>query len=707
MYDTLGRMVALTNPDTGRTEWRYDPASNIAVKETARLRANKQLIRYVYDYDRLRQITYPVSLPVVYTYGTPAQSGDANGNVAGRVVSETNESGLRKFTYDHLGNVATEHTEITNQAQPNLGPYKNDIAFTYDSFGRMLTLTYPDTEVVTWGYDHGGNVVSANGHKTTPNPQHPYENPNTAYLTFVGYDEFEQKVRMIQGNGVQTTYAHDPQTRRLTGITSSYRNPQMVQQGQPAQPMQALAYTYDLVGNILTANNNVPFNNQLNSSALPGPVSQTFAYDNLYQLRTASGRYQERSDWHYEYTLAMAYDTIGNVTTKNQQSFRYVPDQNSPGGWRLDHPIINEAYTDTYKYTGPQPHAPTEIDELPANQSQTIPRVFNYDASGNQTGFLYQNSDKRTITWDEEDRASIINENGQNLTQALYDARGNRTNNFSEGQETVYFDQFLTLRNGTFPTKHIFADGAIVADKIDPIWMDNPPTLYYHSDHLGSLQLATNDGQELIQHEEYFPSGELWVDESDSRYQNYLRFLFNGKEFDQATKLYYYGARYYDPHQSQWISADPALAGYLKGNGSAGVRKPATLGVYGYTWNNPVRWVDSQGLLPDDPGHEASQNTLLAMAVYMPELLEAVNASPTLRPRDVQDAAFGGQLSNFSKHPGTTFLGTVAQAIVMENLRNKSTGWLLLVGSCGGARGRDPTGRCQRTTGFVGYRFRV
>ena len=55
----------------------------------------------------------------------------------------------------------------------------------------------------------------------------------------------------------------------------------------------------------------------------------------------------------------------------------------------------------------------TETDELPANQSQTIPRVFNYDASGNQTGYLYQNSDKRTITWDEENRASIISSRQQ------------------------------------------------------------------------------------------------------------------------------------------------------------------------------------------------------------------------------------------------------------------------------------------------------
>lgn len=34
-------------------------------------------------------------------------------------------------------------------------------------------------------------------------------------------------------------------------------------------------------------------------------------------------------------------------------------------------------------------------------------------------------------------------------------------------------------------------------------------------------------------------------------------FKFNGKELDTETGLYYYGARYYNPRISNWLSVDP------------------------------------------------------------------------------------------------------------------------------------------------------
>lgn len=39
---------------------------------------------------------------------------------------------------------------------------------------------------------------------------------------------------------------------------------------------------------------------------------------------------------------------------------------------------------------------------------------------------------------------------------------------------------------------------------------------------------------------------------------------FNGKELDEGTGMYYYGARYYDSRISVWMNVDP-MAG--KGNG--------------------------------------------------------------------------------------------------------------------------------------------
>ncbi len=38
-----------------------------------------------------------------------------------------------------------------------------------------------------------------------------------------------------------------------------------------------------------------------------------------------------------------------------------------------------------------------------------------------------------------------------------------------------------------------------------------------------------------------------------------LPYKFTGKELDEETGLYYYGARYLDQKTSRWLSTDPAL----------------------------------------------------------------------------------------------------------------------------------------------------
>jgi RHS repeat-associated protein len=130
---------------------------------------------------------------------------------------------------------------------------------------------------------------------------------------------------------------------------------------------------------------------------------------------------------------------------------------------------------------------------------------------------------------------------------------------------------------------------------MDPDWFRDPPTLYYHPDHLGSTSFASNNEQTLTQRDEYFPSGELWIDASDSRYELRRAYVFTGKELDQATGLYYFGARYYDPRSSVWLSPDPILDEYMEGGTSGGVFNPGNLGLYSYTLNNPVNLVDPDG----------------------------------------------------------------------------------------------------------------
>ncbi|WP_437777123.1 RHS repeat-associated core domain-containing protein [Sorangium sp. So ce1097] len=86
--------------------------------------------------------------------------------------------------------------------------------------------------------------------------------------------------------------------------------------------------------------------------------------------------------------------------------------------------------------------------------------------------------------------------------------------------------------------------------------------------------------QTLIQHNEHFPSGELWRDETDSRYELARRHTFIGKELDIGTGLYYFGARCYDVRQSQWLSSDPMVGQYFGGGPARGVHAPLNLSLY-------------------------------------------------------------------------------------------------------------------------------
>ena len=78
---------------------------------------------------------------------------------------------------------------------------------------------------------------------------------------------------------------------------------------------------------------------------------------------------------------------------------------------------------------------------------------------------------------------------------------------------------------------------------------------YYHTDHLGSSSYITNLDGEVAQHIEYVPFGEVFIEERNNIWNT--PYLFNAKEFDKETGLYYYGARYYDPRVSLWMSVDP------------------------------------------------------------------------------------------------------------------------------------------------------
>ena len=110
---------------------------------------------------------------------------------------------------------------------------------------------------------------------------------------------------------------------------------------------------------------------------------------------------------------------------------------------------------------------------------------------------------------------------------------------------------------------------------------DSEETYYFHSDHLGSTSYITDKDGNITQYDAYLPYGELLVDEHSSSEE--MPYKFNGKELDEETGLYYYGARYMQPVASIWYGVDPLTEKY------------PNMGAYVYCAGNPIRFSDPNG----------------------------------------------------------------------------------------------------------------
>ena len=118
--------------------------------------------------------------------------------------------------------------------------------------------------------------------------------------------------------------------------------------------------------------------------------------------------------------------------------------------------------------------------------------------------------------------------------------------------------------------------------QIQGLATDSAPVLYfYHPGHLGSTSMVTDADGRITQNVVYIPYGELFVEERNGSWAS--PYLFNAKELDEETGLYYYGARYLNPSIALWLSTDP-LQGKYPG-----------MSPYNYCAGNPVKMVDPDG----------------------------------------------------------------------------------------------------------------
>ncbi len=119
---------------------------------------------------------------------------------------------------------------------------------------------------------------------------------------------------------------------------------------------------------------------------------------------------------------------------------------------------------------------------------------------------------------------------------------------------------------------------------------------FYHADHLGSASWITDASGIPVQHLQYLPFGESFVDQHTSGYEE--RYTFTGKEKDSETGYYAFGARYYDCDLSGiFLSVDPMSDKY------------PSLSPYAYCAWNPVKLVDPDGMTAN-PVYDTEGNYL-------------------------------------------------------------------------------------------------
>jgi len=128
---------------------------------------------------------------------------------------------------------------------------------------------------------------------------------------------------------------------------------------------------------------------------------------------------------------------------------------------------------------------------------------------------------------------------------------------------------------------------------------ENGKKSFYHNDHLGGTNIITDESGTQVKFIDYKPFGETKVEEGSLK----VKKKFTGKELDDSTGLYDYAARMYDAKLGRFITADPIefsdtgikLAGGT--NLEAFLINPQNLNRYSYCLNNPIRFIDPDGLL--------------------------------------------------------------------------------------------------------------
>lgn len=525
-YDSLGRQLTVDNPDqdtTGSASTKAVTYTYSAIDGTLASATDARGQKTTFVHDGLGRM-------VEATYGdgttvTLTYDGVGAANGAGRLTAAASADKADKALFAYAYGYDPYGNTTSSAATIAGAPATYTTARTYDPYGRVRSVTYPDGASVATTYAYGNLTTLADG--------------ATTYATYGGYTALGSATTMAFGNGVSATLAYAPQGT-LDGQT--------VLDAAQAKLLD-YAIGWDQLARVTGITDHLK----------PGGTdySQTFGY--------TSGRLTSAAAPGLWGTASYAYDASGNLTGNQGVTFTYAA------------------------------HRPVKGTE----QGNTVYSA-SYDANGNLTSRVTADG-KMSLTWDAANRLSQVTSGTTGsplLSNLLYDQDGRRLRKVDANGVTSYYPDpafVVTSVGGTVQyTKNLLAAGTPVAaittvasgqPVTPPAGTPTPGTLYFHSDHLGSTSITTDAAGKLSTRMAYRPYGAVFSP-ATSGPDNFLP-KFQGTELDEASALFYFRARYYDPAVGRFISPDTQLASQ--------VYQVDAFNRFAFAVNNPVTFVDPTG----------------------------------------------------------------------------------------------------------------
>lgn len=423
-----------------------------------------------------------------------------------------------------------------------------------------------------------------------------------AIVKSLTYSAAGQKLQEAHGNGVQTTYDYDPKTQRLTGIKTERPD------GHAAggKVLQDLRYAYDAVGNVVKVSDDAQETRfWRNQKVVPENI---YVYNSLYELISATGREMAGAGQRGSRLPSVTIPLPTDSTAYTRYTREYSYDSAGNLAWIRHAPATGSGYTTTITVSNRSNRGvssaltgnPSEVDALfsaAGQQKQLQP--------GQHLSWTPRNELLKvtpvTREGDIDDSESYRYDAG---SQRLLKVSAQKTGSSVRTQRALYLPglELRTTRTGSTETERLQVMTVGEAGRAQvrvlhwesgkPDGITDDPIRYSYDNLIGSSTLEVDGGGNIISAEEYYPYGGTAVWTARSQVEaKYKTVRYSGKERD-ATGLYYYGYRYYQPWAGRWLSADPA--GTVDG-----------LNLFRMVRNNPATLQDSDGRMPTDPKDRA------------------------------------------------------------------------------------------------------